>query len=135
MPATQLSQCSEVMQEVLGPWCSGEWGVVQGGLVPRSGGCARVLCSSCKGGQGLEMHKGRSVQSFVVTLKQINILLTDCWADQETGVASNRLAGLCGLGTFWPFIPKASGVRISKKVSQFCDRSRALSQQARSVLP
>ena len=32
MPATELSQCLEVVQEVLVPWCPGE--VVQEGLVP-----------------------------------------------------------------------------------------------------
>ena len=32
MPATELSQCLEIVQEVLVPWCPGK--VVQEGLVP-----------------------------------------------------------------------------------------------------
>ena len=63
-------------------------------LVPR--GCARALCSFCKGGQGLQMHKGRSVKSLVWPWKKENILLKDGWANQKAKGASNRLAGL------WP---------------------------------
>ena len=89
MPATELSQCSEVVQERLVP---GYPGVVQEHSV--LSGKEGKVCRCVKGGQ----------QSHLRDLKEEKHFAQCFWANQKAEVASNRLAGLCGLGKFWSFI-------------------------------
>lgn len=44
--------------------------------------------------------------TYVCDLKKEKHFDKDCWANQKAKAASNRLAGLWGLGKFWSFIPQ-----------------------------
>lgn len=94
-------------------WFLGAWG--SGELCKEvhflgTGGCARVFCSSCKGGQGLEILKREVSKVICHDLKKEKHITNRLLGDQKVEVASNRLPGPCGLGTFWSFIPKVSGL-------------------------
>lgn len=104
MPATGLSWCLEVIQEGLIPWytvVAQEYSV----LSPKEGKVYRFA----KG--GLESH--------LCDLKKENILLKDCWVNENTEVASNIFAGPCGLEKLWSFISqdqRSSELKESKLI-------------------
>lgn len=77
--------------------------IVQEPLVPWYPGTARVLFFLQRRARSTDVQKEVS-KGICGTLKKKNILPKDCWANQKGEGASNRLAGLCGLGKFWSFI-------------------------------
>ena len=69
-----------------------------------SGLCMSILIFLQRRARFTDAQREVSRVTIYVTLKKKNILLKNCWANQKAKAASNRLAGLCGLGKFWFFI-------------------------------
>ena len=108
VPATELSQCLVVVQDVLVPWCSGERDVVQG-LVPwYQRLCKSTLFFLQRRARSTDAQSGVSKVICCDPKKQkhyANRLL----GYSEAEVTSNRPAGLCGLGMFWSSILQGLG--------------------------